>query len=290
MPKNIPPKQLRPKQEQEHQPGSQQRMTPAPHASGEGYRPADKLRGRVALITGGDSGIGRAVAVAFAKEGADIVITYLAEESDDATETQKLIEAAGVRCLSIPGDIGLESTAKTLIKRTIETFAQLDIVVHNAGEQHPQKDPQAISAEQVERTFNTNIIAAFHLLRHALPHLQRGASFITTSSVVAYRGSAELVDYGATKAALVGMTRSLALALAERGIRVNTVAPGPIWTPLIAATFPADKVSTFGSTVPMKRAGEPDEVAPAFVYLASEDGRYVSGQCIHVNGGEPVNG
>ncbi len=264
-------------------------MTPPPQGSAEGYRAAGRLTGRSALITGGDSGIGRAVAVMFAKEGADVAIGYLDEEAD-AQETKRLVEATGRRCLLLPGDVGDEDVCQEAIAATVRTFGGLDILVSNAAEQHPAEEVGGITAEQVERTFRTNVFAAFHLVRHGLAHLTRGASIIITSSVVAYRGSPHLVDYAATKGAQVAMIRSLALALAERGIRVNGVAPGPIWTPLIPATFPPDHVAKFGSDVPLGRPGQPDEVAPAFVYLASADASYVTGQTIHVNGGEVVNG
>jgi NAD(P)-dependent dehydrogenase (short-subunit alcohol dehydrogenase family) len=264
-------------------------MEPRPHGEAASYRPSGKLRGKAALITGGDSGIGRAVAVAFAKEGADVAVVYL-DEHEDAEETRRLVEAAGTRCLLLHGDIGREAFCRVAVQRTVDRLGRLDVLINNAAEQHPEEDPARISAEQVERTFRTNIFAAFHFLRYALPHLGKGASIISTTSVVAYRGSPHLIDYAATKGAQLGFTRALALALADRGIRVNAVAPGPIWTPLIAATFPPGKVASFGSNTPMGRAGEPDEVAPAFVYLASDDASYVSGQCLHVNGGEVVNG
>lgn len=289
MPASKKSRRIRPLQSQKQQPGRQRRMTPQPQADAAHYQPAGKLIGKVALITGGDSGIGRAIAVAFAKEGADIAIAYL-EEREDADETARLIAAAGRRCLLVRGDIGRERFCESVVTKTIRNLGRLDILVNNAAEQHPQEDVSKITAVQVARTFNTNIISAFHLLRYALPHLAKGSSIIMTSSVVAYRGSSHLVDYGATKAAQIGFARSLAMALAKRGIRVNAVAPGPIWTPLIPSTFPAKHVAKFGSDVPMGRAGQPDEVAPAFVYLASADSSYVTGQCIHVNGGEVING
>lgn len=289
MPKTKTPRAVRPRQRQNRQPGRQHLMRPSPRAEGEHYRASGQLEGKVALITGGDSGIGRAVAIAFAKEGANVAISYL-EETKDAEKTKQLVEATGARCLLMKGDIGTEALCQRLVKKTVSTFGKLDIVINNAAEQHQLKDPGKISARQVEKTFRTNVFSAFHLLRHALPHLKKGACIINTASVVAYRGSSHLVDYSATKGALLAMTRSLASALAKRGIRVNAVAPGPIWTPLIASTFPADQVATFGSDTPMGRAGQPDEVAPAYVYLASDAGSYVSGQCLHVNGGEVVNG
>ena len=289
MPTTKPSRAIRPRQRQRRQPGTQRAMTPLPRTARASHPPFARLAGKAALITGGDSGIGRAVAVAFAREGADVAIVYL-DEHADAHETRRQVEELGRHCLLLPGDIGRESFCRTAVARTVKAFGRLDILVNNAGEQHPQKKPGAITAAQVERTFRTNVFAAFHFVRHALPHLRTGASIIATTSVVAYRGSQELIDYAATKGALLAMTRSLSLALAARGIRVNAVAPGPIWTPLIASTFDPKKVSQFGSNTPLGRAGEPDEVAPAFVYLASEDASYVSGQCLHVNGGEVVNG
>jgi NAD(P)-dependent dehydrogenase (short-subunit alcohol dehydrogenase family) len=242
----------------------------------------------VALITGGDSGIGRAVAIAYAKEGADVAIVYL-DEHEDAMETKRKIEQLGQRCIVIAGDVGDPEFCADAVSLTVEEFGKLDVLVNNAAEQHPQKSLLDISPEQLERTFRTNIFAYFYMAREALKHLRPGSAIVNTSSVTAYRGSSHLVDYASTKAAIVGFTRSLALALAEQGIRVNGVAPGPIWTPLIPATFEAEEVATFGSDVPMQRAGQPDEVAPSFVFLASSDSSYMTGQMLHPNGGEVVN-
>ena len=289
MPTTKPTHPIRPRQHQTHQPGSQRRMVPVPRGNAAEYRASERLVGKSVLITGGDSGIGRAVAVAFAKEGADIAVVYL-EEHEDAQETKRLVESAGRRCILLSGDIGREPFCRSAVARTIAAFGRLDVLVNNAAEHHPLKDPAAITAAQVERIFRTNVFSAFHFIRHALPHLRKGSSIINTVSVVAYRGSPELVDYSATKGALLAMTRSLSLALSKRGIRVNAVAPGPIWTPLIASSFSAKEVAEFGSNSPMGRAGEPDEVAPAFTYLACDDSSFVSGQCLHVNGGEVVNG
>jgi NAD(P)-dependent dehydrogenase (short-subunit alcohol dehydrogenase family) len=278
----------RPPQKQFRQPGIESEMRPRPETEGDDYRPAGKLEDMVALITGGDSGIGRAVAILFAKEGADVAIVYL-NEHDDARSTKERIEKLGRRCITLAGDVGEPGFCEDAISVAVEEFGKLDILVNNAAEQHPQESLLDITPEQLERTFRTNIFAYFYMAREALKHLRRGGVIINTSSVTAYRGSEHLLDYASTKAAIVGFTRSLALSLAEKGIRVNGVAPGPIWTPLIPATFDAKKVQTFGSDVPMKRAGQPEEVAPCYVFLASSDSRYMTGQMLHPNGGEVVN-
>jgi NAD(P)-dependent dehydrogenase (short-subunit alcohol dehydrogenase family) len=275
-------------QRQNRQPGIESEMRPRPKAEGEDYRPAGKLEGLVALVTGGDSGIGRAVAIAYAKEGADVAIVYL-DEHEDAKATKSRIEELGRRCITLAGDVGDPEFCSDAVSVTFEEFGKLDILVNNAAEQHPQDSLLDITPEQLERTFRTNIFAYFYMAREALKHLGPGGVIINTSSVTAYRGSAHLVDYASTKAAIVGFTRSLALSLADKDIRVNGVAPGPIWTPLIPSTFNADKVATFGSDVPMQRAGQPEEVAPSFVFLASSDSKYMTGQMLHPNGGEVVN-
>lgn len=279
-------KELRPEQEQE-MPGIEQKMTPKPVA--ERPEPQKKLDGKVALITGGDSGIGHAVAVLFAREGADIAIVYLAEEEPDAQNVKKEVEGHGRRCLLLPGNIRDEAFCKQAVEKTVQEFGKLDILVNNAATQTEQKSVADISKEQLYETFETNIFSQFYFTKYALPHLKEGASIINTTSVTAYRGSAELIDYSATKGAILTFTRSLSQSLAEKGIRVNAVAPGPIWTPLIVASFKGEKVSTFGSDVPMKRAGEPAEVAPSFLFLASQDASYITGQVLHPNGGEIVN-
>lgn len=278
-----------PPQHQNRQPGIESEMNPRPVFIQDTYKAAGKLQGKVALITGGDSGIGHAVAVHYALEGADVAVVYL-DEHNDAQETKQHIESTGRRCLLLPGDIGDESFCNTVIEQTIREFGRLDILVNNAAEQHPQKSIADITAQQLERTFRTNIFSFFYLTRAALPHLQAGSTIINTTSITAYHGHKELVDYSATKGAIVTFTRSLALQLADQGIRVNGVAPGPIWTPLIPSTFSADQVAKFGANTPMKRAGQPYELAPAFVYLASADSAYMSGQILHVNGGEIING
>jgi len=279
---------LRPPQQQDRQPGIESEMNPRPQAERNNDPARLKLLDRVALITGGDSGIGRAVALAMASEGADIVMLYLDEHSD-AGETRNRIEAKGRRCLSLAGDIGEPAFCQKAVDDALRTFGRLDILVNNAAEQHPQESLLEITPQQLEKTFRTNIFSMFYLTQAALPHLRSGGSIINTSSVTAYRGSPKLLDYSASKGAIVSFTRSLALALADQGIRVNGVAPGPIWTPLIPATFPAEKVATFGSDVPLGRAGEPAEVAPCYVFLASDDSSYMTGQIMHPNGGEIIN-
>jgi NAD(P)-dependent dehydrogenase (short-subunit alcohol dehydrogenase family) len=282
-------KQTLPPQEQDRQPGIESDMEPRPRAEDRGYRGSGKLEGKVALITGGDSGIGRAVAYAFAAEGADLSIVYL-DEHEDARETQRRVETRGRRCLLISGDVGDESFCREAVARTVRELGRLDVVVNNAAEQHERQSLEEITAEQLERTFRTNIFSHFFITKAALPHLQEGSTIIHTTSVTAYRGSQHLMDYAATKAAIVGFLRSLSTNLAPRKIRVNGVAPGPIWTPLIPASFSAEKVKTFGGDVPLGRPGQPEEVAPCFVFLASEESSYMTGQVLHPNGGEVVNG
>jgi NAD(P)-dependent dehydrogenase (short-subunit alcohol dehydrogenase family) len=280
--------QQRPAQKQHRQPGIESKMQPLPESEGVRYKPAGKLEDMVALITGGDSGIGRAVATLYAKEGADVAIVYL-NEHDDAQATKHKVEEIGRRCIVLAGDVGDPQFCADAVSVTVEEFGKLDILVNNAAEQHPQESLLDITPEQLERTFRTNIFSYFYLAREALNHLRPGGVIINTSSVTAYRGSSHLVDYASTKAAIVGFTRSLALALANEGIRVNGVAPGPIWTPLIPSTFEGEDVANFGADVPMQRAGQPEEVAPSFVFLASSDSSYMTGQMLHPNGGEVVN-
>ncbi|MBM4764209.1 SDR family oxidoreductase [Bacillus sp. B15-48] len=278
-----------PPQHQNHQPGTENEMEPKPVSIDQNYQGSGKLKDKVALLTGADSGIGKSVAIYFAKEGADISIVYL-EETEDAQETKNLIEAEGRKCLLLAGDIGNEEFCKQVTEQTMSKFGKIDILVNNAAEQHPQKSLLDITAEQLEKTFRTNIFSIFYLTKAVLPYLKQGSTIINTSSITAYKGNEQLIDYSATKGAIATFTRSLAISLAKQGIRVNSVAPGPIWTPLIPSTFPADQVETFGSNTPMERAGQPYELAPAYVYLASDDSTYVTGQTIHVNGGTIING
>jgi NAD(P)-dependent dehydrogenase (short-subunit alcohol dehydrogenase family) len=248
-----------------------------------------RLEGRKALITGGDSGIGRAVAVAFAREGADVAIGYL-DEAQDAAETKRLVEAEGRRCFAVAGDVGDERFCQHLAQATVDRLGAMDILVNNAAEQHPQGDITAITADQLERTFRTNVFGMFFLTRAVLPAMPDGSAIINTTSVTAYKGSEHLIDYAATKGAIVAFTRSLSQALVGRRIRVNAVAPGPIWTPLIPSSFSAEQVEEFGQDVPLGRPGQPEEVAPAYVFLASDDAAYMTGQVLHPNGGTIVNG
>jgi NAD(P)-dependent dehydrogenase (short-subunit alcohol dehydrogenase family) len=278
-----------PPQHQNHQPGIESEMNPRPVSVDPSYKSAGKLAGKTAIITGGDSGIGKSVAIYFAKEGADVAISYL-EEQQDAEETKALVEAEGRNCLLFAGDIGSENFCKEIVNQTRDHFGKIDILVNNAAEQHPQKSLLDITAAQLEKTFRTNIFSYFYMSKMVLPYLKQGASIINTASITAYAGHEELLDYSATKGAIVTFTRSLAKSLAQEGIRVNGVAPGPIWTPLIPSTFSEDQVSAFGTDTPMGRAGQPYELAPSYVYLASNDSSYVSGQILHVNGGKIVNG
>lgn len=278
-----------PPQHQNRQPGMESEMVPLPIFDDPNYKGSGKLKNKVAIITGGDSGIGRAVAVAFAKEGAKVTIAYF-DEHEDAEKTKAEVEKYGGSCLLLPGDVGEESFCNQVVKKTVEAYGQLDIVVNNAAEQHYQEKIEDITAEQMERTFKTNIFSCFYITKAAMPHLKPGSSIINTASITAYKGNPVLMDYASTKGAQITFTRSLSENIVAQGIRVNAVAPGPIWTPLIPSSFPDDQVVTFGTDTPMKRPGQPAELAPAYVYLASDDSSYVSGQVIHINGGTIVNG
>ena len=278
-----------PPQHQNHQPGLETKMNPAPEYIRPNYKGSGKLQGKVALITGGDSGIGRAVAVHFAREGATVAISYLPEEQADANETERLVLAEGPRCLLLPGDLRSAHFCENIVAQTVQELGQLNIVVGNAAEQFISQDVAELPGAQFEDTFQVNFFALTRVVKAALPHLHAGDCIIATSSINAYRGNQQLVDYSATKGAITAYIRSIAQQLAAKNIRANTVAPGPIWTPLIPASFPADKVANFGQDTTMKRPGQPSEVAPAFVFLASEDASYITGQAIHPNGGEVLN-
>ena len=277
-----------PPQEQERQPGLEADMEPLPEVALV-ERPGGRLENRAAIVTGGDSGIGRAVAVAFAREGADVAILYL-DEHDDAEEARALVQEEGRRCVTIAGDIGDERHCADAVRHAVGELGRLDILVNNAAEQHPVDDITQISADQLERTFRTNVFSMFFMTRAALPHLGEGAAIVNTTSVTAYKGNPKLIDYSATKGAIVAFTRALSASLAERGIRVNAVAPGPVWTPLIPSTFDAESVASFGEDVPLGRPGQPADIAPSYVFLASEDAAYITGQVLHPNGGTIVNG
>lgn len=263
-------------------------MEPMPDIQGRPEQFRQKLKDKVAVITGGDSGIGHAVAIAFAREGAKVAIVFLNEEVD-ALRSRQDVERAGSEAVLYKGDIGDPEFCKKTIDQVVKDLGSLDILVNNAAEQHPREDVREISPEQLLRTFQTNVFSMFYLTQAALPHLKAGSAIINTTSVTAYRGSSELLDYSSSKGAIVAFTRSLSKSLAEKNIRVNGVAPGPVWTPLITSTFPPDKVKDFGKDVPLGRAGQPEEIAPAFVFLASSDSSYMTGQILHPNGGEIVN-
>lgn len=262
-------------------------MRPRPESEARNYKAAGKLAGRVALISGGDSGIGKSVAIHFAKEGADVAIIYL-EETKDAARTRSLVEKEGRRCLLIEGDISDRDFCRAAVRETVKQFRRIDILVNNAAEQHLATEFEDIPPEQLERTFETNVFGMFHLTQAVLPHMRKGAAIINTTSITAFRGNPSLVDYSSTKGAILAFTRALSMQLVGKGIRVNAVAPGPIWTPLIPASFDPDKVAKFGMNTPMQRPGQPDEVAPCYVFLASDDASYISGQVLHPNGGDIV--
>jgi len=281
-----PPKQQT-AQQQSKQPGIESEMDPQPVYDSD-WPGFGRLDGKVAIITGGDSGIGRAVAIHFAKEGADVAIVYL-DEDDDAKETQRLVEKYGKKALLIATDISDEQNCKDVVDKTLEEFKHIDILVNNAAMQFEQHNIEDISAEQLERTFKINIFAQFYLSRFVAPHLSEGSTIINTASITAFRGNQQLMDYSSTKGAIVAFTRSLSQSLIKRGIRVNAVAPGPVWTPLIPASFPAEKVKEFGKDVPMGRPAQPAEIAHCYVFLASKESSFISGQVLHPNGGVVVN-
>jgi NAD(P)-dependent dehydrogenase (short-subunit alcohol dehydrogenase family) len=274
-----------PPQQQERQPGLEHLMNPSPIFDNPSYIGSEKLLNKTAIISGGDSGIGRAVAVAFAKEGADVVIAYL-DEHEDAEETKEVVERLGRSCILLPTDLRLKDNCIQVVEQTINTFGKIDILVNNCAVQYPQENLTDITETQLVHTFATNIFSYFFMAQAVMPHLKHGSAIVNTASVTAYYGHKTLIDYSATKGAIVSFTRALANNLADQGIRVNAVAPGPIWTPLIPASMSIEDVATYGTDVPMKRAGQPFELAPTYVYLASHDSQYVTGQTLHVNGAE----
>ena len=281
-------KSLQPPQHQRKQPGLESKMDPKPQYISSHYRGSGKLGGKVALVTGGDSGIGRAVAYLFALEGADVIVHYL-NEHQDAEKTKELIEGVGKSCWLFPANLQTYKACQGVVNKAKKMATRIDILVNNIAEQHPQDSLEDISCKQFEKTFKTNFFSYFYMIKALLPSLEKGSCIINTTSVTAYKGSDHLIDYSATKGAIIALTRSLSQNLISRGIRVNAVAPGPVWTPLIPASFTAEEVEEFGSQVPMKRAGQPSEIAPAYVYLASDDASYMTGQVLHPNGGVIVN-
>jgi NAD(P)-dependent dehydrogenase (short-subunit alcohol dehydrogenase family) len=286
-PKELGPKPPFPEQEQE-QVGLESKMQPRPDYGEDTYRGSGKLQGRAALITGGDSGIGRAVALAYAREGADVLISYLDEHSD-AQETVGIVEKEGRRCIAVAGDIGDEAHCQQLVQRAVQEFGRLDILVNNAAYQDVIESIQDVTEEMLLHTFRVNIFAMFYLCKAALPHMQPGSTIINTTSIQAYKPSPTLIPYSSTKGAILTFTKALSEETIKQGIRVNAVAPGPVWTPLIPASFPGEKVSEFGKDTPMERPGQPAELAPVYVFLASADSTYITGECIGVTGGKPLS-
>lgn len=281
-------KKSNPAQKQSRKPGIENKMHPEPEYVRKNYSASGKLKNKVALITGGDSGIGRAIAIAYAMEGASMAIQYL-NEHEDAKKTKQLVEEAGGVCLLIPGDLRGIAFCESIVNKTIKKFGKLNVLVNNAAEHFSQDEFLDIEASQIVDTFRVNVFPLFYVIKAALPHLKKGSSIINTASVTAYRGSDHLIDYSATKGAVVTFTRSLSKQLIKKGIYVNAVAPGPIWTPLVVSTFTSKEIQKFGTNTPMGRAGQPSEVAPCYVFLASDDSSYMSGQVLHPNGGEIVN-
>jgi NAD(P)-dependent dehydrogenase (short-subunit alcohol dehydrogenase family) len=288
MQKSNPTKKVRPPQSQ-GRPGAEYKMEPSPVFDRKEVAGSNKLKGKIALVTGGDSGIGRAISVLFAKEGADLAILYL-NEKKDAEETGNLVREYGGKCILIAGDASKERHCISAVSKVIKKYGRIDILVNNMATQYESKKLEDISTDHFLETFRTNFFSLFWITRNALPHMPKGSSIINTTSVTAYRGSAGLIDYSATKGAIVSFTRSLSANLADREIRVNAVAPGPVWTPLIVSSFKPGKVASFGSETPMKRAGEPVEIASCYLFLASQDASYMTGQVLHPNGGEIING
>lgn len=277
-----------PPQHQKRQPGRESEMNPLPQYDNPAYKASGKLSEKKVLITGGDSGIGRAVAVAYAKEGADVAIIHLCENSD-AQETVRIIESLGRKCVVIQADLRVEKNSAQAVEQAVAKFGKLDILVNNAAVQYPQNSILDITKEQLINTFESNFFSYFYMTKAALPHLCNGGTIINTSSITAFEGKPTLIDYSATKGAIVSFTRSMALSLMDMGIRVNAVAPGPVWTPLIVSSFSKEEVETFGSTSPMQRAAQPYELAPVYVFLACEDASNISGQVFHVNSGTIIN-
>lgn len=277
------------KKQQNKQPGAQHKMDKTPKTIRESYKGSEKLKGKIALITGGDSGIGKSAAVHFVREGADVAIVYL-DEDKDAEDTQRAIEGEGRECLLIKGDVRSEDFCKKAVQRTLDKFGKLNIIVNNAAMQFPEESVEDISTKNLHTTFETNIYSFFYITQGAMEYLEEGDAIINTTSVTAYRGSGHLIDYASTKGAIVAFTRSLSGVLAKKGIRVNAVAPGPVWTPLIPATFDEENLKDFGKDVPLGRPGQPSELGPAYVFLASEDSSYMTGQVLHINGGEIIGG
>ncbi|HEX9962209.1 MAG TPA: SDR family oxidoreductase [Pyrinomonadaceae bacterium] len=276
-------------EQQQTPPGLESEMNPAPDFGEQSYKGSGRLHGKAAIITGGDSGIGRAVALAFAREGADVLISYLSEEETDAQETRRVVEAAGRRCVTMPGDIREESQCREIIKRAMDEFGKIDVLVNNAAFQMSHEGIGEISTEEFDRTFRTNVYAMFYLCKAALPLMEEGGAIINTTSIQAYQPSPNLLAYAATKGAIANFTKGLSQEAIDKGIRVNAVAPGPIWTPLIPATMPPEKTAEFGKDTPMQRAGQPAELAPVYVFLASDESSYISGEIIGVTGGKPLS-